>query len=105
MSNIGGEYISNDFDEYYVKHGIIHETTTPYSLQSNGVAKWKNRTLTDLVNAKLDCSGLPNSWLGEAILAACSILNWVSSAKGDKSRMKDGKIESALSVFCVHVVV
>jgi hypothetical protein len=32
MSNIGGEYISNDFDEYYVKQGIIHETTTPYSL-------------------------------------------------------------------------
>jgi hypothetical protein len=50
-SDRGGEYLSNDFGEYCVEHGIIHETTTPYSPQSNGVAERKNRTLTDLVNA------------------------------------------------------
>jgi transposase InsO family protein len=34
-----GEYLSNDFSEYYVEHGIIYETIAPYSPQSNGVAK------------------------------------------------------------------
>jgi transposase InsO family protein len=40
-SDIGGEYLSNDFSEYCAEHGIIHETTTPYSPQSNGVAEQK----------------------------------------------------------------
>jgi transposase InsO family protein len=55
-SDRGGEYISNDFGEYCVEHGIIHETMIPYSPQSNGVAEQKNRKLTNLVNAMLDCS-------------------------------------------------
>jgi hypothetical protein len=28
-----GEYLSNEFDEYCVERGIIHETTAPYSPQ------------------------------------------------------------------------
>jgi hypothetical protein len=39
MSDRGGEYISNDFDEYCAEHGIINETTTSYSPQSNGVVE------------------------------------------------------------------
>jgi hypothetical protein len=39
MSDRRGEYLSNDFSEYYVEHGIIYETIAPYSPQSNGVAK------------------------------------------------------------------
>jgi hypothetical protein len=35
-SDRGGEYLSNDFGEYCAEHGIIHETTAPYSPQSNG---------------------------------------------------------------------
>lgn len=49
----------------------------PYSPQSNGVAERKNRTLTDLVNAMLDTSGLSKAWWGEAILTACHVLNHV----------------------------
>jgi hypothetical protein len=41
-SDRGGEYHSNDFGEYCAEHGIIHETTAPYSPQSNGVAERKN---------------------------------------------------------------
>ena len=35
-SERGGEYES-PFVDVYAQHGIIHETTTPYSPQSNGV--------------------------------------------------------------------
>jgi transposase InsO family protein len=30
-SDRGGEYLSNDFGEFCAEHGIIHETTAPYS--------------------------------------------------------------------------
>jgi transposase InsO family protein len=53
-SDRGGEYFSGGFSNFCVEHGIIHERTPPYSLQSNGVAERKNRTLTDLVNTMLD---------------------------------------------------
>ena len=49
---------------FCAEHGIIHERTPPYSPQSNGVAERKNRTLTDLVNAMLDTSGLSKEWWG-----------------------------------------
>jgi hypothetical protein len=61
-SDRGGEYLSNDFGEFCAEHGIIHETTAPYSPPSIGVAERKNRTLMDLVNAMLDSSGLPKPW-------------------------------------------
>jgi transposase InsO family protein len=63
-SDRGGEYFSNEFDLFCVKHGIIHERTPPYSPQSNGVTKRKNHTLTDLVNFMLDTGGLSNAWWG-----------------------------------------
>jgi hypothetical protein len=76
-SDRGGEYFSGDFSDFCVEHGIIQERTPPYSPQSNGVAEIKNHTLTDLVNAMLETSGLSKEWWGEAILAACHVLNKV----------------------------
>ena len=73
-SDRGDEYFSNLFTLFYEEHGIIHERTPPYSSQSNGVAKRKNRTLTDLVNTMLDTAGLSKEWWGEAILTACHVL-------------------------------
>ena len=57
-SDRGGEYFSSEFSEFCIEHGIIHERTSPYSRQSNGIAKRKNRTLTELVNAMLETVGL-----------------------------------------------
>ncbi|KAJ0030064.1 hypothetical protein Pint_13139 [Pistacia integerrima] len=37
----GGEYESNDLDSFCRDHDIIHETTPPYSPQSNRVARGK----------------------------------------------------------------
>jgi hypothetical protein len=76
-SDRGGEYFSNKFDSFCAEHGIIHERTLHYSPQSYGMAERKNCTLTDLVNAMLDMSGLSQAWWGEAILTACHVLNRV----------------------------
>ena len=59
-SDQGGEYES-PFVDVCTQHGIIHETTTPYSPQSNGVAERKNRTLKGMMNAMLISSGLPQT--------------------------------------------
>jgi transposase InsO family protein len=76
-SDRGGEYFSGDFSDFCVEHDIIHERTPPYSPQSNGVAERKNNTLTDLVNAMLETSGLSKEWWGEAILMVCHVMNKV----------------------------
>ena len=45
ITDRGGEYESNPFNYFCEDHEIIQETTPPYSIESNGVAKRKNRTL------------------------------------------------------------
>jgi hypothetical protein len=84
-SDQGGEYFSNDFDLIWAEHGIIHERTPPYSPESNGVAKRKNRMLSDLVNAILDTARLSKAWWGEAVLTACHILNRVPIKNKEKT--------------------
>ena len=73
----GCEYEAGAFISFVQSLGIIHETTPPYSLASNGVAKRKNRTLIVLTNAMLIESGVPLHFLGETILTACYDLNKV----------------------------
>lgn len=63
-SDRGGEYVAL-FEEFCSNSGIIHQTTAPYSPQSNGVAERKIRTLKEMMNALLINSGLPqNLWGG-----------------------------------------
>ena len=61
-SDRSDEYFSNLFTLFCEEHGIIHEMTSPYSPQSNGIAERKNCTLMDLVNVMLDTTGLSKKW-------------------------------------------
>jgi transposase InsO family protein len=38
-SDHGGEYFSNEFDLLCVKHGVIHERTSPYGPNQTGLSK------------------------------------------------------------------
>jgi transposase InsO family protein len=58
----GGKFFPKVFDDFYAKHGIIHERTP--SPESNGIAERKKRTLTDPVNAMLDTCGLSKARWG-----------------------------------------
>nr|GEV07281.1 zinc finger, CCHC-type [Tanacetum cinerariifolium] len=51
----GGEYYDPVF---FQSIGIIHETTSPYTPQQNGVTERKNRALKKMVNSMLSYSGL-----------------------------------------------
>ena len=73
-SDRGGEY-NEPFNAFCREHGIVHQTTAPYSPQSNGVAEHKNRTLKEMMKAMLGESGLAQNMWGEALLTANYILN------------------------------
>ncbi|KZV28460.1 hypothetical protein F511_03263 [Dorcoceras hygrometricum] len=83
-SDRGGEYVA-PFEEFCSNSGIIHQTTAPYSPQSNGVAERKNRTLKEMMNALLTNSGLPQNLWGEAILTANHILNKIPHKGKDET--------------------
>lgn len=42
-SDNGGEYVN--IRSYFQEHGILHETTCPYTPRQNGVAERRNRQL------------------------------------------------------------
>jgi hypothetical protein len=93
-SDRGGEYFSGVFLDFCVEHSIINERTLPYSPQSNRVAERNNRTLTDLVNAMLETSGLPKKWWGDVILTTCHVLNKVSTKTKKSQHSRNGKREN-----------
>ena len=101
----GGEYISNEFSQFCAEHGIIHEVTPPYSPQSNGVAERKNWTLTDLVNAMLESSGMSYEWWEKAILTANFVLNLVVTKNKDVTPYEGWKGHKPMSIFYAHGVV
>ena len=63
------------FSDFCTQHGIVHQTTAPYTPQQNGVAERKNRTLKDMINSMLNSLGLPHNLWGEALLTTNFILN------------------------------
>ncbi|GAB2265737.1 hypothetical protein Dimus_037845 [Dionaea muscipula] len=83
-SDRGGEYEA-PFYAFRAEHGIIHQTTAPYSPQQNGVVERKNRTLKEMMNAMLISSGLPQNMWGESILTANYLLNKISRQKVEKT--------------------
>lgn len=58
-SDNGGEYRSNELEDYIKKEGIRHQFTVDYTPQQNGIAERKNRTLIEMATCMLTQSGLP----------------------------------------------
>ncbi|CAJ2634277.1 unnamed protein product [Trifolium pratense] len=84
-SDRGTEYNSSLFNDFYKQHGIIHETTAPYSPEMNGKAERKNRTLTELVVAIMLNYDAAKHWWGEIILTVCFVLNRIPKSKRSES--------------------
>ena len=75
-----GEFINHSLKDYLNTHGIIHQTTCPYTPQQNGVAERKNRHLLEVVRAFLFEAHMPTSYWGEAVTAGAYIINRVPSS-------------------------
>jgi len=71
----GGEYLSKAFDAFCLEKGIVHQCTTPYTPQQNGVAERKNRSLMEMARCMLKAKGLPHKFWVEALMCATHVLN------------------------------
>jgi hypothetical protein len=80
-SDRGGEYFPQEFIISCEENGLIHQRSTPYTPQQNGLAERKNRTLVEMLNAMIVSAKLPFNLWGEALLTACHVYNRVLSKK------------------------
>ncbi|KAM2733441.1 hypothetical protein EV2_036866 [Malus domestica] len=78
-SDNGGEYINMELRSFLELHGIVHQTTCPYTPQQNGVAERKNRHLLEMVRASLLAAHLPLHYWGEALTSATYLINRLPS--------------------------
>lgn len=79
----GGEYSSNELENYLKSHGIRHQTTVPYTPQQNGVAERTNRTLFEKVRCMLFESNLDKRFWAEAMNTAIYLKNVSPTAAVD----------------------
>jgi transposase InsO family protein len=71
----GTEYTSNQFLEYCNSRGIVHQYTTPYTPQQNGVCERKNMTVMEMARCLLLEKKMPNKLWAEAVNTSVYLLN------------------------------
>jgi len=71
----GGEYTSKTLAEYLKSEGIIKETTTPYTPQSNAVIERANRRIMERVRCMLDDAGLSKKYWAFPLSVAVYLKN------------------------------
>ncbi|GJU01574.1 putative ribonuclease H-like domain-containing protein [Tanacetum coccineum] len=96
---------NKDVIEFCGLKGIKREYSNARTLQQNGVAERKNRTLIEAARTMLADSFLPNTFWAEAVSTACYVLNqedesgsycfelpiWHSYSSTNKSASKSDK--------------
>ncbi len=76
----GGEYMSREFEEFCIDHGIQRQHSARNRPQQNGVAERANRTLEEGVISMLYESGMPPSFWGEALASFVHVHNRVTTS-------------------------
>jgi transposase InsO family protein len=87
-SDRGGEYLSQEFDDYLKECGIVSQLTPPGTPQWNGVSERRNRTLLDMVRSMMSHADLPISFWGHSLEIATFILNRTPSKAVQKTPYK-----------------
>lgn len=79
-SDNGTEFVNKSFMEFYTRHGIKQEKSTPYSPQQNGLAERMNRTIVEKVRCMLLDSKLAKHFWAEAVYAAVNVINAITNS-------------------------
>ncbi len=99
----GGEYCGTEFEKVLMDLGIVHKTTAPYTLEHNGVAEQKNRSLLSAARCMMYHSGLELRFWAEAIHYAYDIYN-VGPTKAVKGTTPfETLFKTKLSMDCFRV--
>ena len=73
------DYFNSILGEYLSNHGIVHQSSCPYTPQQNGIAERKNRHLLEITRAIMFTSHVPKYFWGDAILTAAYLINRMPS--------------------------
>ncbi|KAL4273099.1 hypothetical protein GQ457_13G010880 [Hibiscus cannabinus] len=74
-SDRGGEFTSNEFNDFCKANGIRCPLTVPRSPQQNGVAERKNRTILNMARSMLKAKNMPKEFWAEAVSCAVYFSN------------------------------
>ena len=74
------EYFFTSFSSFMFTHWILYQSSCAYTPQQNGVAERKNRHLVETTRTLLIHHKVPQHFWGGAILAACYLINRMSSS-------------------------
>jgi GAG-pre-integrase domain/Integrase core domain len=77
----GGEFCNDLWNSYCKEFGIIHETTSAYSSQSNGVVEHANRTVIERVWVLLHDSGLSATMWCEIASTVLYLKDFIPTAR------------------------
>lgn len=79
QSDGGGEFTSNQFEQYLCNHGIQNRISCPHTPQQNGAAERKHRHLANITGCLLFQSQLPPEYWAEAMHYAVYLSNRLPS--------------------------
>jgi hypothetical protein len=102
-SDGGGEYFSNEFNEYLKEHGIQRKYSCSYSPQQNRVAKRKNRHIAQITCAMLNEKNLPNYFWIEAVATVVYIMNRTPTSTIHGMTLEENFIGKKLDVSHLRV--
>ncbi|XP_013616919.1 PREDICTED: uncharacterized protein LOC106323322 [Brassica oleracea var. oleracea] len=71
----GGEFTSNEFNNFCEENGIQRHLTAPYSPQQNGVVERRNRTILEMTRSILKHMSVLNYMWGEAVRHVTYLIN------------------------------
>ena len=74
-SDNGGEFTSNEFNDYCHEHGIKRQFSAARTPQQNGVAERKNRTVLEMARTMLNEAGISDRFWPQAVHTAVHTLN------------------------------
>lgn len=77
-SDNGPEVVKHECRTYFLKKGIIHQTSLSHTLHQNGVVERKHRHLLDITRALRIHAYLPKHFWGDCILTATYLINRMS---------------------------
>ena len=87
LTDNGTEYVSRYLNTFLARKGTIHEVSTPYTPEQNGLAERANRTVIEGVRTVLAQSGLPHTLWCEAANMVVYAHNRLLSTR-DKNRTR-----------------
>ena len=74
-SDNGREFVNSEMTRFCKEKGVIHQTSCTYTLEQNGVAERKNRTILEMTRAIMIDSKVPKYFWPEAIATSIYLIN------------------------------